>query len=427
MLAPRLWLAVPLVSWWLAPVPLAQSVWTVDAAGGGDFTTIQAAVDAASDGDLVLVRPAPDRYAPFVIDGKGLSILGDGGAPRIGGQFLGSGSNAIRNVPADSYVVLRGITLARNTHPIESNDGVVWLEECTAELPVTGLTMTLEVEQSESVVLARCDFTQPNPSVHINSPIVHGVDSGLIVHASVFDWEVPNCTNWDIFGAGLAERCAGIRLQDSTLFLGGSRVVGQMGTQSSFVLRPCDAASDGGDGLIVDAGSFAEGCDSTLQGGAPGLNSPGECSPVTHCGSDAAPGQDVVGTYDDLGASFRSLTAASPALAKGSTALRFEGEPGDLAFLNVGVFPGSTRYPTLSGYSVIGPLQEQIVVGYIPPSGFLEVELPLGPLPLGVHVAPLFLQSYVIDSRGRMLLGGASAVHVLSHPSGPFGELHRPR
>ena len=29
----------------------------VDAAGGGDFTNIQAALDAAADGDRVLVRP----------------------------------------------------------------------------------------------------------------------------------------------------------------------------------------------------------------------------------------------------------------------------------------------------------------------------------------------------------------------------------
>ena len=47
----------------------------VDAGGGGDFVTIQAAVDAAVDGDTILVKPG--AYAGFTATNKALSIVGD--------------------------------------------------------------------------------------------------------------------------------------------------------------------------------------------------------------------------------------------------------------------------------------------------------------------------------------------------------------
>ena len=38
-------------------LPLRAATITVDSTGGGDFATIQAAIDAAKDGDTVLVKP----------------------------------------------------------------------------------------------------------------------------------------------------------------------------------------------------------------------------------------------------------------------------------------------------------------------------------------------------------------------------------
>ena len=53
------------------------AIWQVDAAGGGDFTTIQAAVDNALAGDLILV--APGHYAEQVVVAKdNLTINGSG-------------------------------------------------------------------------------------------------------------------------------------------------------------------------------------------------------------------------------------------------------------------------------------------------------------------------------------------------------------
>jgi pectin methylesterase-like acyl-CoA thioesterase len=64
-----------------APLALALSaaaladVHVVDASGGGDFTTLQAAVNAAADGDTLLVRSG--SYDGFLLTGKGLSIVAE--------------------------------------------------------------------------------------------------------------------------------------------------------------------------------------------------------------------------------------------------------------------------------------------------------------------------------------------------------------
>ncbi len=62
-------------------VATAQSVFVVDAAGGGDFTDIQSAVDAASPGDLVRVRHG--SYTHPVQITKGIRLIGDPHIPQV--------------------------------------------------------------------------------------------------------------------------------------------------------------------------------------------------------------------------------------------------------------------------------------------------------------------------------------------------------
>lgn len=66
---------------------VAAATHTVDASGGADFTSIQAAVDAASAGDIIEV--APGTYAESISVDKQLTIRGDPGS-----SAAGSGSDA---------------------------------------------------------------------------------------------------------------------------------------------------------------------------------------------------------------------------------------------------------------------------------------------------------------------------------------------
>ena len=52
------------------------TTWIVDGAGGGDFLTIQSAVDVSTNGDLILVRPGTD-YGAFEINGKGVIVMSE--------------------------------------------------------------------------------------------------------------------------------------------------------------------------------------------------------------------------------------------------------------------------------------------------------------------------------------------------------------
>ena len=78
----------------------------VDAAGGGDFTSLQAAIDAASPlgGDTILVKAGV--YDSIRIDGKGMTIAADVG--NIVSVALGT---EILNTPSDQPVQLLRLRL----------------------------------------------------------------------------------------------------------------------------------------------------------------------------------------------------------------------------------------------------------------------------------------------------------------------------
>src|SRR5262245_24123022 len=84
-------------------VVFAQTVWTVDAGGSGNFTTIQAAIDAAAPDDVILVKPG--TYAEFRL-AKSLTILG----PANGEAPIVTGTSAV--LQAD-HVALAGLDFDR--------------------------------------------------------------------------------------------------------------------------------------------------------------------------------------------------------------------------------------------------------------------------------------------------------------------------
>ncbi|MGE3353369.1 MAG: hypothetical protein AB7O84_16640 [Planctomycetota bacterium] len=116
----------------------AQTTWTVDRLGrpGTDFLDLQPAVDAAASGDVIRIRAAgaptfgaPSYNAP-IIDGKGLTVLGEGSASTwMRGNFQ------VRNLQPGQLVRLADFVVWEfQFSPIQSgmrldgNEGVVVLE-----------------------------------------------------------------------------------------------------------------------------------------------------------------------------------------------------------------------------------------------------------------------------------------------------------
>jgi len=120
------------VTGWFAVVVFSLVTARADASvlvvgSGQPFTQITTAVAAAQDGDTILVKSG--WYAPFTIDGKGLTLVGDQGAIVFIGIFgLLPQQSTVKNLTVGQTVVLRGID---GPLALFGNAGSVRLEGCS--------------------------------------------------------------------------------------------------------------------------------------------------------------------------------------------------------------------------------------------------------------------------------------------------------
>src|SRR5262245_6602670 len=113
-----------------------QAVHVVAGDGSGDYLQLQEAVDAAASGDVILVRPFTELYDATLIEGKALTIVGDGDVrPELE-------EVTVSNLPAGTTVSLRFLDIRGTTKPapffdyvthdalsLADNAGCVWLED----------------------------------------------------------------------------------------------------------------------------------------------------------------------------------------------------------------------------------------------------------------------------------------------------------
>ncbi len=91
------------------PSVALSATWVVDGAGGGDFLTIQAAVDAAGPGDSVLVRAGLYQERVSISPDKdGLHLIGDGLPASI---VVSADSTVIRVGRTDPPVRIENLTV----------------------------------------------------------------------------------------------------------------------------------------------------------------------------------------------------------------------------------------------------------------------------------------------------------------------------
>lgn len=169
-------LGTALLLLFLALPAQAQGVIIVDAAGGGDFTEIQPAVDAAAPGTLIRIRHG--RYAEEVTIRKGIRLIGDrwhrGGATAV---FV-EGSIRVLDLPANqSFVCADILLLLSGAEPRSFN-----FEDCRGNVHITHSIGRLRIR--------RCNYVTADLMLGEGSSAEHGVlveDSFLIATNSVWN------------------------------------------------------------------------------------------------------------------------------------------------------------------------------------------------------------------------------------------------
>jgi hypothetical protein len=250
----------------LASVASAQTTWIVDdnPGPGVHFTSLPAAVAAAATGDTLLV--APGHYQPFDVNGKALTILGDGNVTTFidSGPLVGSVDYVtITAPPVGTTFRLSGLTIRRNlltgsftAPPIRlrisgngvSTTGTVVLTDVISDLLPTssGFENGLGVT-GIAVYASRCSFQGAWFHNTLYGPAAVGssgakVTTGLFVaDACLILGGSPSAvsgTQWIAGGDGLG-------VDSATVHLTGCYVSGGSATGSSF------NAQTGGAGLRV--------------------------------------------------------------------------------------------------------------------------------------------------------------------------------
>lgn len=356
----------------LAGAGTARATIVVDPAGGGDFTTLQAAVDAARDGEQILVKAGTygAGFDELVISGKGLAIMADTGA-----QVLLAGLE-VTGLPADHWVVLRGLTLApsephsQGTLRVEQSAGTVFVEDCT----VTNA-------KGYVVVLFGAFPFVTGPAARILGD-ASGTSSLVLQHCTLTGGEGHDAFKFlqDKIDAGMGwpgvySHDARVVVQDCTL-QGGNGGNGDVQLFSTPFFLP-----DGGSGLEIAGTGLADVAGSHLIGGSNGDQNPylndetgyglyGEGPSNTWLKDSLVEAGTLVGTgiavppINDFYLQFdvtsfpepsRSIAIPSPLREGQAGVLQIQGQQGDLALLLIGLGPGFLPLPARHGVLVIDP------------------------------------------------------------------------
>ena len=228
----------------LVPAAFA-STYTVDPAGGGNFTDIQTAILASQPGDVLLVQPG--NYAPFALD-RGLSIVGYGACR--------SGSITIAGIPAgETAVIVR----------LEADD--LGIQGCAGHVIVQDMQQVanISVTASPDVRFARIAM----PTLDSSAPVDGFTAQGSRVEF-VSSWVSgpggSSCATPALSGAVGAD-CGSSRLHMTHTSLRGG--AGSSCAQQNY------ACASGGTGLDMHAGAdviLCGGLSDVFQGGGAGIN-----------------------------------------------------------------------------------------------------------------------------------------------------------
>ncbi len=290
----------------VSPIVSAKEVHLVDMSGGGDFSTIQDAIDFASPGDVVHVVPADDAYGAIILE-KGLKIHG------LGSEHVRLDGFRVRFVPYDERASLSNFQIVRDAEPeIADCEGEVVLDRILHQYSPHGLTIRRsdDVSVNHSTFRPRSQILNLATGSGINvftsqarfesclirgfsTNFIHGMGNpGMIAHASnivlsrttvIGGNGADESINTDSGNGGVGLL---LRLESTAFILGTPEnlIQGGRGGDDSV-----DQAGFGGHAIDADEGSTVRISEVVLERGEAGLGNP-----------DGLPGFELQGGFDFL-------------------------------------------------------------------------------------------------------------------------------
>lgn len=395
------------LSWILLVFPAAGWAQQVHVVPAG--SNLQAAVDAAASGDVLLLKAGDyGQYSDggFIVSGKPLSVMSEGGYVSIHGAITVSGlsegqSVTLRGLEVECmYTTTPALTLANNSGP-------VWVEACglfgDGDYEKVGLAAV--VVNCVSVTFQRCQIE--------GAPGGWGwlVPGSLALRMSASAVSLFDSTCWGGAGSpslGGYPKCAtpggaGASLESGSFFASGSTFRGGNGGQNSV---SCGTSQmQGGPGLGVSPSGSVTWLACTFAGGSGGT----------------VPTRGIVGSgvVQEVPGTARSFEAAVAAVSGEPIPLHFRGIPGE----RVGVLAGNSMIEGMFLDGTVGLVlvdldtAQTTLFGAVPADGMLAARILAPSLPPSVEGQVLYLQSLFIDPNfGSMVYGPASAGVVTALP-----------
>jgi hypothetical protein len=383
-------------------------VWVVDdiAGPGVDFTTLPPAIAAAANGDTILVKPG--QYHDLVdVDGKSLALIGPA-EPEV----AYTAGIRVRNLAAGQHVLLRNLTswfeplvASKLKLLLEDNAGTVWIEDFRLQSQPGGRA---QFENCAEVVLLRSVFkggVGPPPAADLTGSGIVGVvsiDSSVHAYGCEFVGGSGSVSGFIFYGSDGADA---FQLKGGSLFAADCIFTGG---DAGIIAGPVCGSGHSGDGLELTAGATAPSA-STLGGSFEA----GEAD--IGCGF-LPPGQPIglfAGTYQELAGLPCSLDVQATVREGGLLTVAFTGAPGAAAFLALSFVPDALYFPPFLGSLLLGPPYAVVLGTALPPSGNLQLDLPVGFLPPAAEMLLFHGQLGLLLTDGTFQLCSGSAVTLL--------------
>ena len=393
----------------------------VDPGGGDGSALLQAALADALDGDVVLVRAGTYTAfgAPVYYDivGKGLTLTSDEAEPPVLGPL------EIRDVPAGSTVVVRGLTLSQSAVPSSAgapspgltlidDAGAVWIEDCAihgqdgSDLPLIGNfpgAAGAVVVNSPSVTFQRCtltggrgaDYSAPFGFKLYGTSGGDGLSVGDESAVAAYDCVLTggaggNGTTFN--GTESGSGGDGVSANHATLLISGCTLTGASNGANT------NEFDEAGSGLSALFSESVER-DSSFTPGA--LVAPGIA------GLPVWPAPGAVGSYPALP---RGFSVSGPLQEGDAGTLSIDGTPGDLVTLLVGPDAGFLPLSGKQGVLLLAPPLQLVPLGAIGPSGNLVIGFTTPNLPGSLLGVTLPLQLVVQSGDGLTLESGSAFI-----------------